>query len=153
MKSCRSVSFPLALRPCCASSSLPCTESQGELSLIICVLSVTLPFLLSNNYISPFHFLYFFLYHFESLSDSIFIHSGKCPPNMPLCFSSPYLSRSEWLFPISLHQMDGAFQGPWRWCCSLGDIRLAHMFEGCLCTIQWSGSWKTNVNTATLHFY
>lgn len=114
-------------------------------------------FPLSSNHISPLHALLFVLYLSSPLSSTPErIHQLReisSPSATPFL---SHLSRSEWLSPISPHQMDGVSQGPWRWCCSLGGTQWADMFEGFWRTIQCSESWKRKVqkvfNTTPLHY-
>lgn len=124
---------------------------EGGFSNYLC--SIALPFasLATTSHLSTLSsfVLYPSLPPWTTLRDSITISSERCP--LCLSFSSlfSYLSRSEWLCPISLHQMDGAFQGPWRWCCSLGGTQWANMFEGCWCTAECGESWKNKVKTSS----
>lgn len=112
--------------------------------------SIALHLHFSSNYISPLHSL--------SLSALFSTSYGWLPyvcvsrrgswgvtHDVLICRSFSrfsHLSRSEWLSPTSQHQTGGAFQGPWRWCCSLGGTQWAGLFLGCRRAMQCSGSWK-----------
>lgn len=121
-----------------------CTDSHRAFSLIICALMLCF---------SPLQQLHLYLslplihpewFHTHHLGDT----------SSPICLSAShsfYLSRSKWLSPTSLHQTDGAFQDPWRWCCSLGGTRWADMFEGCWHTIQYDESWWEKIRSSVPH--
>lgn len=133
--------FSLSLETCAGPHLLYLhRRPQGVSSNDLCSIALTFPFPATIPHLSPLYLLfvlYLSLALWCILGYSICISSGRCHS----VFHS-YLSRSEWLSPISLHQMDGAFQGPWRWCCSLGGTQLADMLEGCCRTIQCGESWK-----------
>lgn len=124
-------------RPWDPSAPPPATVPQGAAAHYL--FSITRPFS-SRVQLSTFSS---FIFNSAWLSRwSICISLGTCPlskPPLPLVL--PYLSRSEWLFPTSPHQTDGASPGPWSWCCSLGGTRWAPTLVGCQPTTASDGRW------------
>lgn len=81
---------PLALNPALGLIYSPCSDSHREFSLMICVLMLchSPPY---YNCTSPYHSSLFVLRLplplWSTLSDSMYISLGRCPPHLPLSFS------------------------------------------------------------------